>query len=533
MKRSYFLYLCMGIAIGFIISTPASFAKTPLMLTDVSVSPDYASAGTGNITINYTIWYADNVRVIVTISNESGIISLLDFPAQGSGPHSISWNCRDNRGYLLSDGVYQVNVATEVEGYVQREHWTEFNGPRWRMSYDNIGGVGVNSTGYVYISTGDNQVFVVSPEGQGVLYKNVPAWRIAIGNDDSIYLTNNLGKYNQSLQLQKSLPYGKTRYNGVAYYPPDNLYVIGSDENGEFLKLFSTELVNETRIAGEGQGTGQIDGANCIAINSSGYVYVGELTNARVSIFTPKGQPAGAIRIPDMHPWAIAFDADDHAYIGIDYPYSKVVVFDRHGEQVGEIDVYTLAIAVGKNGRIYLSDSESVSVYDFGAIPDSVDSKTLSLTVDRTPPSISALSPLPGSGNLSPLAPITAQFNEALDPATVNANTFVVNEGQIYGIVAYLADTKTIRFEPAVALQPGGHYNATLTTGICDAAGSHFPARYTWNFTVKDPSAPTVQPAIPPTATPVATTVSGDGEWILIALSAIAVAVLIRGQRQP
>jgi uncharacterized protein (AIM24 family) len=78
---------------------------------------------------------------------------------------------------------------------------------------------------------------------------------------------------------------------------------------------------------------------------------------------------------------------------------------------------------------------------------------------------------------------ITATFNTAMAPLTLNSSTFTVKHGaiSIAGIVSYVGNVAT--FTPNVALSPGTLYNASITTGAKDVAGNQLSSNYNWSFT--------------------------------------------------
>src|SRR3989442_10246874 len=90
---------------------------------------------------------------------------------------------------------------------------------------------------------------------------------------------------------------------------------------------------------------------------------------------------------------------------------------------------------------------------------------------------------------------VSATFNEAIDPATVTAASFVLVQGTagVSGTVAASGSTAT--FKPGTALPLSGVYKATLTTDIKDLAGNNLPAAYSWQVTITrtvDTTPPTV-----------------------------------------
>lgn len=96
---------------------------------------------------------------------------------------------------------------------------------------------------------------------------------------------------------------------------------------------------------------------------------------------------------------------------------------------------------------------------------------TSSIGVERTDPAA-------GATNVSPTGPIRATFSTPIDPATVNADTFLVTG--VSGEVSYQGQTAT--FTPAAPLAVGQMYHAVLTTGIKDLDGIPLPSNFVWSF---------------------------------------------------
>lgn len=77
---------------------------------------------------------------------------------------------------------------------------------------------------------------------------------------------------------------------------------------------------------------------------------------------------------------------------------------------------------------------------------------------------------------------ISATFNEALDPDTVNSETFLVSgTSSIAGTVTY--SDSTAFFTPSADLLPNTTYTGTVTTGIKDPMGNALQEDYVWSFT--------------------------------------------------
>ncbi|TRX01505.1 Ig-like domain-containing protein [Flavobacterium gawalongense] len=78
---------------------------------------------------------------------------------------------------------------------------------------------------------------------------------------------------------------------------------------------------------------------------------------------------------------------------------------------------------------------------------------------------------------------ISATFNEAVNPSTINLSTFIITEADgtaVTGIVTYSGTTAT--FTPASPLSPNTTYTARITTGVKDVMGNALQTDYVWTF---------------------------------------------------
>jgi outer membrane beta-barrel protein len=111
---------------------------------------------------------------------------------------------------------------------------------------------------------------------------------------------------------------------------------------------------------------------------------------------------------------------------------------------------------------------------------------TTSLPADTTAPTVTFTSPVKGATATPVKQKINAAFSENMDPATINAATFIVKQGTttVPGKLTSTASTAT--FTPAKNLEKGKAYTATITTGAKDLAGNGLAKNYVWDFTAYD-----------------------------------------------
>ncbi len=120
-------------------------------------------------------------------------------------------------------------------------------------------------------------------------------------------------------------------------------------------------------------------------------------------------------------------------------------------------------------------------------------------TVNSTPPVATALAPTPQATNVPVGQAITATFSQAMNPATINASTFIVSgtNGPVAGVVAYSVSGSVVTFVPSANLAYNTTYTATITTGAQNTLGIATHSNYAWSFTTII-APPVVLSTVPP-----------------------------------
>jgi hypothetical protein len=121
---------------------------------------------------------------------------------------------------------------------------------------------------------------------------------------------------------------------------------------------------------------------------------------------------------------------------------------------------------------------------DLGSTPLLADYTWTFTTIAPAPIVVSTI-PANGATNVPIGQVLSATFNEAMNPASINATTFTVTGpgagGPVAGTVTYSGQTAS--FTPSFSLSYGALYTATITTGATDIAGTPLAANYVWTFT--------------------------------------------------
>ena len=119
-------------------------------------------------------------------------------------------------------------------------------------------------------------------------------------------------------------------------------------------------------------------------------------------------------------------------------------------------------------------------------------STAVTVTVDKTVPTVSSVTPLAGAIGAAVSASITATFSEDMDAATLtepNNPTFTLKApdgSSVTAAVSYDAATKRATLDPGSNLASNTTYTATIkggSTGVKDLAGNAIEQDYSWTFT--------------------------------------------------
>ncbi|MES2990201.1 MAG: Ig-like domain-containing protein [Pseudomonadota bacterium] len=110
---------------------------------------------------------------------------------------------------------------------------------------------------------------------------------------------------------------------------------------------------------------------------------------------------------------------------------------------------------------------------------------------DTTPPTVVANAPSNGATGVALGTNVSVTFDESIDPATLNTNTFTLTTGAgapVAGAVSYNAATRSATFVPAAPLAASTTFTVSLKGGatdprVKDAAGNALAADAAWSFT--------------------------------------------------
>ena len=125
---------------------------------------------------------------------------------------------------------------------------------------------------------------------------------------------------------------------------------------------------------------------------------------------------------------------------------------------------------------------------------------------DTTAPVATALVPMGGETDIDVATTVIVAFDEAIDPASLDTNSFRLMDGAtvVTATVAHDQTNDLLVLTPVAALADNTHYTAVVDAGLTDLAGNSLDSSYSWSFTtapgpITDTTAP-VATALVPTA---------------------------------
>ena len=104
----------------------------------------------------------------------------------------------------------------------------------------------------------------------------------------------------------------------------------------------------------------------------------------------------------------------------------------------------------------------------------------------RTAPTVTAVTPLNRATGVTLNTKITATFDQAMNPATINASTFTLTgpgTTSVRGVITYNVTSNIATLAPNANLLPNTKYTATITSEVRNLCGTEMAANFVWTFT--------------------------------------------------
>jgi len=167
------------------------------------------------------------------------------------------------------------------------------------------------------------------------------------------------------------------------------------------------------------------------------------------------------------------------------YPHSMLSILLNNGS-----GVFSSAITFGVGDSpwsLIAADLDGDGDQDLAVTNSESDDVSVLINCGDPLSYITSVTPVPSALNVPRSIQITATFSKDMNPATINANTFVVignTSGPVQGIVTYNNSTRTATFTPSSPLPVAETIRAILTTDIKSSSGLPLNRYgFSWSFT--------------------------------------------------
>jgi Tol biopolymer transport system component len=174
------------------------------------------------------------------------------------------------------------------------------------------------------------------------------------------------------------------------------------------------------------------------------------------------------------------------------------------GEQAPSTSMGAEIPSMSSNGNVVAFESNAALVAsDTNQMKDIFVHELPAAPADTTPPTVTSVSPANKATGVAAATNLSATFSEAMRPASINTNTFTLNQmvtnpdGTITRVpvaasVSYEAATRQATLDPNADLSAGARYEAKVKPGAKDLAGNSLDQNPTlagnqpkvWRFTI-------------------------------------------------
>ncbi len=328
----------------------------------------------------------------------------------------------------------------------------------------------------------------VAVDQAGVVY-------VADALNHRIQVFNTSGTYSATLGSQGNGDYEFDTPSGLAISPDGLLYV--ADSGNRRVQVFDRGLTYLDSMSVNGYGdTHYFNWPEDVAVDTRGYVYVADAGENAIAVFTPADSGPGFDGLAwmnsggyptfsylgrlatDSSDYLYVVDAGRHAVYQLHWP--KYGVLEIIGEGLGDGPGYLdspYGAAIDSHGGLWVGDRNNQRIQEFA----------------RSGPGIARTYPFSDTVDVPTHRWISAVFDDALNPSTVNGTTvrlYQADMSPVAGSVGYIPISRMAVFRPSVDLAPSSTYTVELTTGVQSVYGHALAEGTTWSFTTGDGQPP-------------------------------------------
>lgn len=218
-------------------------------------------------------------------------------------------------------------------------------------------------------------------------------------------------------------------------------------------------------------------------------ITVRRLPDTKPPVVSANSPANGAIDVGTRSGFSVTFSEPmDSASISV----STIVLKDNLLNAVAGVVTYADRIAtftplMNLQGMTTFTATVTTNVKDLAGNPISAEftwNFTTGSSPDETAPTVTSTSPANGAACVPIESALSTTFSEPVIAASVNVQTFVLQDSannSVVGSVALGFDGRA-NFHPNAPLASAATYTGTITTGLTDLSGNRLAADYAWSF---------------------------------------------------
>lgn len=429
---------------------------------------------TGGVTGN-NVSYNDTNYIAVDSSNDVWVTSALGTNYTQTYAIQAGYSSPGGPGHYWENGrilnggdqghgaVFELNYDTshpcDIGQNLDVEQITSgsSNGSLW-----NPDGISIGANGNIWVI--GSKLILTSATANGVTYDNV--WGTYY--PDALLTELSLGGAIIMPPTPSSASYDPL--GGMSADPSGNVWV-----EGVFNYAYQTNSYSSSYLFKNGIFSSQsfslqpcTSSVSSVVIDASGNVWTACGSDSDVYEYSQSGSQLKEFNMAST----VA------GFTGLSYQHQGQMAFDPAGNAwiIGQGDNNAYGVMVINPA------SGSQAFYKTSATPP------VAIAIETYPvPTVQSVVPANSTINVGVSATVSATFSEAMDPSTINTNTFTLTDdsdgASVPGSVSYNALTYTATFTPSSNLSSGVTYMADITTGAKSSQGTAIASTYSWNFT--------------------------------------------------